>query len=154
MAAVCPQDTRELKRAMGRLIKSLGGEKVAADITGRSTSQVQRWTSAHHPDFPNVACLAELEGNAPEPVVSATLARLRGGVFVPLPTDDLREPGAMADHVMEMVAQVGELTALVRAALSDGVVCREEVRRLRPLLGDLIASGAAFDRMLAGIEEG
>lgn len=151
--AGCPHDAREIKRALARQVKALGGEKVAAGITGHSTSQVQRWTSREHPDFPNVAAALELDANAPEPLVAQVLCRLLGGVFVALPEGE-REPGAMADHVMEIVAQVGDLTSAVRMALADGHVDLADVRRLRGELFELITSAVAFDQMLAAIEGG
>lgn len=153
-SAPCTQGSLRLKRATRDLVRALGGIEVAADDLGKGKSTVHRWTDRNEADhFINIEDLAHLEAAAHRPLVTEQLARMAGCVLVTLPDDDLREPGAMADHMMDIMAQVGRLTLAVQAALHDGQVCAREVRELRALLADLITSGAGFDRMLAGAGE-
>lgn len=112
-------EQRQLKAATKRLVTSLGGIEAAAPIIGKSKSTVGRWTNKHDSDFINLADLHELEDNAEAPVVTACLARLAGGVFIPLPM----MPGssdALPMQIMDLLQQAGELSASIREGLGDG----------------------------------
>jgi len=160
-----PTEARQFKHATRKLIKAVGGLKVAAGHLDKSVTVVGRWEE-DTPRFVNVADLRELEAIAPRPFVTELLCRFAGGVFVPN-IDCAAEEGSPAWLVMQLSKELGDVSGEIAQALAnDGGIDRDEAgaaleqlneleamsRRLRALLTRLasaeregVAHGAPFD---------
>jgi len=150
-------ELRQIKRATERLCNSLGRYEAAAAIIGKGKSTVHRWADHRNPDnadiFINLPDLCELEANAPEPLVTMTLCRLNGGVFVPLP-DSAADPETLAGMVMQLSGRLGDLSREMATALADGTVTPAEARRLIDLQADLDGTSAQLRQALMAMAEG
>lgn len=141
----------QLKRASELLVKSLGGIEAAAGLLGKGASTVGRWVNRNDPDhFVNLRDLRELEANAPEPLVTITLCRMAGGVFVPN-IDHAADEGTLAGMVMQLSKELGDVSGTVAKALADGVVTSAEAEAALEQLDDLNRVGAQLRTALQSI---
>lgn len=142
----------QIKRATELLVKSLGGIEAAAPIIGKGKSTVGRWTNKNDDESINVLDLRELEANADAPLVTAVLARLAGGVFIPLP----QMPGsadALPMQVMELAKELGELSESVRQGLGDGSFDAADAQKALDELHDVERCTARLRLALSGISD-
>lgn len=133
---------RELKLATAGLVQAVGGFEAAASLVPPGKSQIHRCASVNdRTSFLNVCDVAELEQRSARPHVTMTLAKLAGGVFIPLPEafDDCH---GLARKVLELAQELGEVSARVGEALGDGVVLPPEAAAIERELDDLIEKAA------------
>jgi len=134
---------REIKLASGQLVHALGGIEAAGSLISVSKSQVHRCTSVNDSDnFLNAGDVAELELRAARPFVTAALAKLAGGVFVPLP-EALEGGEDLAFRVMDLAVELGHVSERVRQALADQVVHPAEAAAIERELDELIEKAAS-----------
>lgn len=146
-------DRRRLKRATELLVKSVGGIEAAASILEKGSSTVGRWTNKNDDSFINVADLQHLEDVADgPPLVTVELARLAGGVFIPLP----QMPGSadqLPMQVMEIIQEMGQFSEQIRNGLGDGHFGREDAESALAELHDVEACVARLRLALQAIAE-
>lgn len=137
-----PRAPGTLKAAVAALIERVGGIHRAADLTGRSRSQLQRYSDDVEPDMMPVDLVRTLETNAGETIVSGFLVREQGGVVLHLP----RGAGEAALNID--FAKIGERTSALFAeygrALKDGKVTPKESGRLLRDLDEVLAAGCVM----------
>ncbi len=148
-----PRAPGTLKAAVASLIERVGGITRAADLTGRSRSQLQRYSDDAEPDMVPVDLVRTLETVAGETIVSGFLVREQGGVVLHLP----RGSGEAALNID--FARVGERTSALFAeyarSLKDGKLsAKENGRLLRDLDEVLTAAAVMRARLQANREEG
>lgn len=117
-----PRPAGSLKAATVELIETVGGIGRAADLAGRSTSEVHRWGDSSDENMGRSIPAAELralEQAAGRPIVSAFLAAEAGGLVLP--------PGAggasAAIEALDVsaLAKLAKETAEAVAALAEGL---------------------------------
>lgn len=141
----------QLKRATELLTEAAGGAKQAAGICGRGLSTVYRWADRNAPnDFISLRDLRELEANAKQPLVTMTLCRMAGGVFVPH-IDLAADEGTLAGMVMQLSKELGDVAGKVSMALADGVVTPGEAEGCLRELDDMARLQAQLRTMLEAI---
>ncbi len=141
----------QLKRATELLTEAAGGAKQAAGICGRGLSTVYRWSDRNAPnDFISLRDLRELEANAKQPLVTMTLCRMAGGVFVPH-IDLAADEGTLAGMVMQLSKELGDVAGKVSMALADGVVTPSEAEGCLRELDDMARLQAQLRTMLESI---
>jgi hypothetical protein len=145
-------ERNQLKRATEKLVKSLGGIEAAADILSKGVSTVGRWTTKHDRESINLIDLHELEANADEPLVTMTLARLAGGVFVPLPSASIDGAG-LREKVIAIAEELGDVSQRVREALADEVMKPREADAVERELDDLIARASEAKLLVRAMAE-
>lgn len=147
-------EAKALKRASRQLIKSVGGIEAAADLVGKKHAQVGRW---HNRDdlgsWINLADLRMLEDHAEAAFVTAEMARLAGGCFIPLP-DRSGDGTALAGRLIEIMDRVGKVAGQTQQAIADGVCEPREAAPVRQVVAEAIAALVAYDAQLAEIEAG
>ena len=138
-----------LKDASRTLHKAVGGVEEAGAITGKGKSQHARCHSPTEPDFLTVHDAARLEAVAPRdgawPPVTRLLCEMAGGVFLPLPDAEVHD-GPVAQGVVRLVKEFGELCAATGEGLADGTLLPEELLRIRREGGEVQAVLAGFLR--------
>lgn len=145
-------ERNQLKRATEKLVKSLGGIEAAADILSKGVSTVGRWTTKHDRESINLIDLHELEANADEPLVTMALARLAGGVFVPLPSASIDGAG-LREKVIAIAEELGDVSQRVREALADEVMKSREADAVERELDDLIARASEAKLLVRAMAE-
>lgn len=147
-------DGRRLKLATRELVRACGGIECAAADLGKGKSTVHRWTDPHDGEhLINIGDVALLEAVAAAPVVTAQLARMAGGVFVPLP-DCAADPETLAGMVLELTGQLGAISTEMRASLADdGEVDAKEAAALLALVEQHDAIAAQLRLTLRAIVE-
>ena len=147
-ASLTAMDTAALKTATRALVLSLGGIEAAALVCRYQKSAIAEGYDPHRPDrtLP-VDVVADLERCAPEPFVTAVLARLAGYVLTPIAASAMPETQAVADVGSTSSAAFaefalgmadGRLSAAERAALADRLlqVNAAAARAVAALLAD------------------
>lgn len=141
-----------IKRAVKLAVELSGGGDGAAATVGRQRSVTYDWANINHRAFPPIDCAQALDevaiaqGRRP-PIVSALASEL-GGVFVPLPQahggDD-----AVPQKVMEVAAEVGDVSRKIAEGLADDNVLNErETLGALDELGELEARVAELRLLL------
>lgn len=144
----------QLKRATELLTEAAGGAKQAAAICGRGLSTVYRWADRNAPnDFISLRDLRELEANAREPLVTMTLCRMAGGVFVPN-IDVSADEGTLAGLVMQLSKELGDVAGEIAKAMADGTVTPAEATTALDQLDDLARVTAQLRGALESIRGG
>lgn len=121
-----------LKKHTEALVKDIGIE-AACEITGKSKATIGRYYSdqAEHADrFMPVDVVAQLEGVAGFPHVTAALADLRG---ITLSYDSERREAqsrGINSDVIALAQRFGNLMAEYNQAISDGKISVNEARRM------------------------
>lgn len=129
---------REIKLASADLVRAVGGLEAAAGLAGLGKSQVHRCVSVNDDSsFFNVAVAGDLEQRSDRPFVTIALAKLAGGVFIRLP-EPFDDGADLALRVIDLVQELGDVSARVREALADGVVRPPEARAIERELDQLI----------------
>lgn len=139
----------QLKRATELLVKSIGLE-ASASLIAPEKSQVARYYDRNSGQWIKLNDLRELEANAPEPLVTKTLCRLAGGVFVPN-IDLAADEGTLAGMVMLLSKELGDVAGKVSVALADGVVTPTEAEGCLLELDDMARLQAQLRQMLETI---
>lgn len=121
-----------LKIATKRLIKSVHGTELAAEITGTRQQRMSDCQVTNVPEFLRVSEAQDLEddarGSEGWPQVTRAMARHHGFALLPLPC------GAAGDSdwhrsLADVSREVGDAVAKICAALADnGVVEADEIR--------------------------
>lgn len=138
MTGAFDHDGRALKVASFRLVRAVGGEKVAAELIERSTSEVQRLADKNSGErYFTARQVATLEEQAPEPVVTQALCKLAGGVFLRLPTV-FEDAAGLPMHVVALARELGDVSAKVTEVLADGVIRPAEAAEVERELDELI----------------
>lgn len=138
--SVSPQSVRDraLKVASRELVALVGGQEAAADLIGKSQSQVQRCCSINDDTtYFNARDVSVLEQYADKPLVTMAQAKLAGGVFLALP-DPALDDESLALQVMNIADELGDVSHVVREALRDGHVDTEEAAKTEGKLDDLV----------------
>lgn len=147
------REARALRRATRLLLDDVGCKRVEA-IVGRGHAQVGRWHNRDDVEsWPNVANLRVIEDHAEFPHVTAELARLAGGRFVPLP-DASGDTTRLAARLIEIMERVGRVAGETQRAIADGVCSASEAGGVRPIVAEAIAALVGFDSQLCQIERG
>ena len=139
----------QLRRATELLVKSIGLE-AAASLIVPEKSQVARYYDRNSGQWIKLNDLRELEANAPAPLVTMTLCRLAGGVFVPN-IDLAADEGTLAGMVMQLSKELGDVAGKVSMALADGVVTPGEAEGCLRELDDMARLQAQLRQMLEAI---
>lgn len=135
-----PQDVRDraLKIAARELVAQVGGQESAAQLIGKSQSQVQRCCSLNDEgSFLTVRDVAVLEQYAPRAAVTGELAKQAGGVFLALP-DPALDDEDLAMKIMNIADELGDVSHVVRDALRDGRIDRGEAAQTESELDQLL----------------
>ena len=144
---------RRLKKASADLSTDVGGIEAAAELCGKSKSVVGRNVTAHDEYYFNLRDAAELERYASKPFVTAEMARLAGGVFVPLPESTIDGSG-LREGVLAIAEELGDVSQATRDALKDMVVDPREgdtiVRELTELIEAAVHTRAMVQAMVEG----
>lgn len=142
-----PAELVALKVAFGLLVRDVGGLEAAHAVTGYPVSRLSEAASLHHRDrWPRVDVVAALEALAPDPRVTATLARLSGHVLLPVP----RMAGDHAEALAAVFRKFGDLGARTALALADGKVSDAERGELAEALDNAARAIAHARAVLAG----
>lgn len=142
-----------LKQASAQLVTQLGGIEGAAATLEKGKSVVGRWVNRNDADhLINVADLAALEAIAARPLVTETLCKLAGGIFVPH-VDLAADEGTLGWLVMQLSKELGELSGEIAQALADGVVTPTEAKRAMAQLDDLDRVSAQLRGLLRKLME-
>lgn len=133
--------------------------KAQADELGESLSTVYRWGDANQPDcFPPITKIipqARCTGNL---AVVRFLARRVDAVVVELKDIRPSRSGStceesVAAHMTEIVVEMGELAAQLRAAFTNKRMSESEARRSRKECEDVVDRAATLMTYLESIEE-
>ncbi len=148
MRPLHPRDYAALKTATRGLVDSLGGVEAASTVlSGYSIGRISEAMSLHHPDrLLRLDLVADLEAVAPQPLVSATMARLAGCVLLPLP----KRAGSESDALAAVLRGAGVVGGRVADALGDGRITDAERGRLAEDLDALARAVAHAQAVLAG----
>ena len=124
-----------LKTATRRLVAATDGIEAAASITRVGKSQIERYTSPHHPDFMPIDVVADLEAATGQPLVTEALARLAGCALHEV------EPNASHPNpligIASLARHTGEVARDVAAALADRAISAAEARGIFADLDEL-----------------
>lgn len=141
-----------LKRATRQLVRGVGGIEAAAGLLGAGHSTVGRWQNRDDREsWINLAAVRQLEDDGGEALVTAELARLAGGIFVPLP-DGSGDETQLAARLLEVMQRVGLVAGSTQAAIADGRCDAAEACAVRLIVAEALAALAQFDGQLAEIE--
>jgi hypothetical protein len=135
-----PQSVRDraIKLAARELVHAVGGQEAAAQLIGKSQSQVQRCCSINDDsNFLNARDIGVLEQYAPRPLVTMALAKLAGGVFLALP-DPAIDQEDLALKIVNIADELGDVSHVVRDALKDAHVDSDEAEEVERELDQLI----------------
>lgn len=150
-------EEQRLARATKMAVKIAGGLDDCAAETGKSTSQLSRCCSPEHVDSITIRDAVVIDsigfGKAGHPAILNTYARLLGGVYVQLPTGP-DDPEGVTASLMEMTAELGDVAAEVRRALSnDGAVDAKEAMAILDHLHELEGKSATMRVLLQHIAD-
>lgn len=145
-------EAEALKRATTGAVEAAGGVIAVAGALNDPKSKVSEKASLFHLDrWFNLLRVAELERLAGKPVITRALARLAGHELVPAGRFTLEDPHL---HLSRVIAETGEVTALMAQSLADGRISSAEARRLAAehdqAIEALQASRAQLNAVLAG----
>ena len=145
---------RELKNASSDLFdEAVGKYELAGDTIGLGKSQAQRCCStSDESNFFNLRHVAAMERLAPRPLVTITLARMAGGVFIRLP-EAFGDDSGLPMQVVSLVKEVGDVADALRAGMADGELDNDELARIERELDELIdraVQGRAQVRAMQG----
>lgn len=144
-----PRPAGTLKAAVAKLVELAGGVNKAADLCGRSRSQMQRYTDDAEPDMMPADLIRILETAIGETIVSGFLVREQGGVV-------LSPPKGAGDSELNIdFARMGETSSDLFAeygrALKDAKVSPKEAGRLLRDLDEVLAAACVMRaRLQAG----
>lgn len=130
-----------IKRAVRQAISACGGIDGAAATIEKSRSLVGSWHNPNQHDLPTLADahaideIAVIDGKRPE-IVSA-MARELGGVYLQLP-QVTGNGETLALRVCELAKELGDVSARVGEAVSDGAVTPREAASVETEVDDLI----------------
>lgn len=144
-----------LARATKAAIEATGGGKVCLHVTRiQSEAQLSRCASRNNPDSITIRDAAAIEsishGRAGHPHITRALARLAGGVFVPLPEADEAGDGLLAS-VVTLVEELGDVSQAIRAGLADNDFSRGDATLAIDQLDELDQASAALRMKLCAI---
>ena len=149
-----------LKDALADVVlRSAVSPKAQADELGESLSTVYRWGDANQPDcFPPITKIipqARCTGNL---AVVRFLTRRVDAVVVELKDIRPSRSGAscedsVAAHMADIVAELGELAAELKAAFKNKRMSESEARRSRKECEDVVDRAATLMKYLESIEE-
>lgn len=136
-----------LKDRTRTLQKTIGGAVDCGQVTGKGKTQHGRYQSPSDPDFATIDDVARMEAVAPRdaawPPVTRLLCELAGGVFLPLP-DAEAHPGPVAEGLVQLVKEFGELCAAAGQGLADGTLDPDELLRIQREGGEVQRELASF----------
>lgn len=125
-------DDQNAARVSKKLVQAVGGLEACAEVTGKSTSQLSRYTSPDCTDSMPITVVRELEavshGHAGHPHVTRMLAQAAGFGLFKLPAADAAPADWMA-HLAVLSAEAGDLTSKLAVALGDRTICPKDIRK-------------------------
>lgn len=149
-----PSSEQRQARAVKALVHESGGLEAAACDTGKSKSQIHRYTSPTAPDSITLRDIMILEaiahGSPGHPQVTQMLCANAHGMFVPLP-DLQAHDSPIADGMGKLGKEFGEAMAVMGATLADGQVEKVEARRCIGELDDMIQQALLTRAMFQAI---
>lgn len=147
-----PVEEQRQAAAAKALVRAYGGIEAAADLCGKSSSQIHRYTSPTAPDSMPLRDIALLEshthGSSGHPQVTQLLCSNAQGMFVHLP--DVTDGADVMRSMAAMAKEFGETAAVVAEAAADGKIDLKEAQRIRQ---ELIEQRRASARLLAAVEQ-
>lgn len=150
-----PVEEQRQARAVRTLISAAGGLEPAAEVTGKSTSQLSRCSSPNDKDSLSIRDVELLESvthsTAGHPHVARYLAARAGFVLFRQPT--AAPQGAdLLQLVARQAKESGDITANMIAALADKHLSKAEILKLRREVHELIEVAVCMDAELNAIE--
>lgn len=134
-----PRPAGSLKAAVAELVTAAGGLERCAELTGRSTTQLFRYTNPESPDQMPVNVIMALEAIAARPIVTAFLAQALDHVLLPV------LPAAAAGDVLPgtatLAAEHSDFFAKLAADLADGRIDPREAGRLADEAFEVVQAG-------------
>jgi hypothetical protein len=115
----------ELKDAVRKLVKEVGGVKRAAEYLGRSPSQVQRYTSPHHSDELGIEQALILERHGKTMPVTQMLAQLQGGAVL----RPVHHHGHATDGFLVRYARAWQSAVRIHEHVAQAIVRDSEIAR-------------------------
>ncbi len=155
---VHPTHLQDVKAASADLVRAFGSQQAAEALTGVRQQKLSDCGNANTADFLTLETVVELErrtvGHPGWPHVTRTFARLHGFAMVRLP--QIRDAvGGWLERLGALSSEVGDIINGICAALAgDGVIDKDEARRLRREVAEGQQKLAEIDAALAAIEEG
>ncbi|APR52011.1 hypothetical protein CA223_06705 [Sphingomonas koreensis] len=148
-------EEQRLARATKLAVQIAGGLDSCSEETGKSTSQLSRCCSSESIDSISIRDAVIIDsigfGKAGHPAILNAYARLLGGVYVQLPTGP-DDPEGVTISLTEMTAELGDVAAEVRRALTDdGKVNAKEAWIILEQLHDLETKSATMRVLLQRI---
>lgn len=129
---ILSRDDQNAARVSKKLVQAAGGLEASADVTGKSTSQLSRYTSPDCTDSMPITVVRELEsvshGHAGHPHVTRMLAQAQGYGLFKLPVAEAARADWMA-HLAALSAEAGELASKLAVALGDQSICPNDIRK-------------------------
>ena len=143
--AISPADMAFKSLALA-LIEAAGGLHAAAAATRVGKTSLGNYQHRFVDQFMPVDVVARLEALAPEPLITAELARRAGYVLVPVAP---ALGGALHIEMARLGAKVGVVFSAYAEALRDGRVTPAEAAEMARELGDVIRVATAAQQAVA-----
>ena len=144
---VLTADEQTLANATKRAIQAADGLEVCSRETGLSTSQLSRCCSPFQRDSLTLRDAVTIEsishGKDGHPHILNALARIMGGVFVPLPVGNTDHAG-LVQSVMDLTAELGDVAQSITSGLRDNEFTPGEAQVALEQLQDLDRASAAL----------
>jgi hypothetical protein len=138
----------ELKQAVRRLVRAVGGQVAAARITGVSRSQIQRYAAPNQTDDIGIGAVLALERAAKDMIVTGMLAQLQGAAVLSLPHG--KADGVLAQYANAVAATLSASEAIAQAAARDPNIRRPDLLPLAREAHDVLSR---WSDLLAAIHE-
>lgn len=145
------------KQAVRAAISLSGGIEGAAATVERSSSLAGTWNNVNDEALPSIGfafaldAVAVAQGERP-PILSALAAEM-GHACIRLP-DAPEGADALAEAMIDVSAEVGEIAGELREATRDGVIIPSEAARIMSRIDDAHASLAQMRAIAAKQAEG
>jgi hypothetical protein len=140
-----------IKNSQSDLVDLCRPLKRVADLTGRSTSEVDRWTGGVDFKLMNIAQIMVLQAASRRPlltdIIIEFMAAHQSGVEPNAPTGS-----QLSEHVAGMMDHAARILSEAVRAQADGHITPAEAQRLRKLSATAGKFIAELEAMLAGIE--
>lgn len=141
-----------LKRATRAAVEAVGGLELAAGEISIGKSQLGRCQSINDGDtlsLRDALALDEITLGAGGPFILRAMGRLLGHAVVALP--DVEDSAGIAMSMIDLTAQLGDLSHAIADALGDGTVSRGEAQRALQELHEMLEAGARLSLLLSAL---